>query len=293
MSVKVGVLILHGIGNQDETYADDFMHSLKHSFGQKIASFHHAPETQIEMVPVFWGGVFNEREEDLWTSMDKKISLNYAPLRQFVIRFFGDAIAYQPAPISSSHLNPNYERVHETVAKGLHTLRNKAGDQTPLSVVSHSLGTVIASNYFYDLQFIPEKIPDSIKSLKSNNPLENGETLSSFYTMGTPMPLWTLRYSDFDSPIRVPSPHFKKHCSHVQGEWVNFYDQDDVIAFPLKTLNEEYSRSVTKDIEVNTGNLFASWSPLSHLYYFKTDKIIDHISSSLSKLWKTINKVNG
>ncbi|MDN4072304.1 chemotaxis protein [Fictibacillus terranigra] len=291
MSVKVGVLILHGIGNQDETYADDFMQALNRSFGTKIASHHHSPETQLEMIPVFWGSVFNDREEDLWTSVNQKISLNYAPLRKFVIRFFGDAIAYQPAPAALPHLNPNYERVHETVAKALHTLRNKAGDQTPLSVVSHSLGTVIASNYFYDLQYIPDKISESIKRIKSDNPLENGETLTSFYTMGTPMPLWTLRYSDFDSPIRVPSPLLKKHYSRVQGEWINFYDQDDVIAFPLKTLNEEYSRSVTKDIEVNTGNLFTSWSPLSHLYYFKTDKIIDSISTSLAKLWKTVNNL--
>lgn len=292
MSTKVGVLILHGIGNQDETYADDFMDGLRKHFISLISSFHHSPETQIEMVPVFWGGVFNEREDELWSSVNVDDTLNYASLRQFVIRFFGDAIAYQPAPASFPHLNPNYERVHEAVAKGLHTLSQKAGETSPLTVVSHSLGTVISSNYFYDLQFLSDKIPESINSFRKDNPLENGETLANFYTMGTPIPLWTLRYADFDNPICVPSPHLQKHYPSVKGEWVNFYDKDDAIAYPLRSLNDQYKKSVTKDMEVNSGNLLASWSPLSHMYYFKTEKISEHIGKSLAALWKKANNIS-
>ncbi|MDM5200414.1 chemotaxis protein [Fictibacillus enclensis] len=292
MSIKLGILILHGIGNQDETYADDFMKALRSHFAKNIASLHPAPGSQVEMVPIYWGSVFNEREDELWAKVNKQKTLNYSFLRQFVIRFFGDAIAYQPSPVSFPHLNPNYERVHEAVASGMHKLREKTGDLSPLTVVSHSLGTVIASNYFYDLQYLQEKIPDAIKQLKSDNPLENGETLANFYTLGTPMPLWSLRYNDFDKPIDVPSPQLKKHFPYLSGEWINYYDQDDVIAFPLKSLNEVYNRSVKKDIEVSSGNIFTSWSPFSHIFYFKTDKIIKEIALSLSEQWKKVNGIS-
>lgn len=43
-----------------------------------------------------------------------------------------------------------------------------------------------------------------------------------------------MRYADFGQPVRVPSSKLADHWPGVPGEWVNFYDKDDVIGYPLK-----------------------------------------------------------
>ncbi|EIT87140.1 hypothetical protein A374_02764 [Fictibacillus macauensis ZFHKF-1] len=285
--IKLAILILHGIGNQDETYADDFITSLTRSFHEQLDESHpHTP--LLECMPVFWGDVLQSREEDLWQSLAPAPKLHYRSLREFVIRFLGDAIAYQPA--SHPHSNPNYERIHEVVARGLQHLRDKAGDSAPLTVISHSLGTIIASNYFYDLQYLRQQLPPPLSAIRSNTPLENGETLVNFYTMGSPLSLWTLRYEELDRPISVPSPALANHYPHIQsGSWLNYYDQDDVIAFPLQSLNDVYKKMVKKDVQINCGNLLTSWSPLAHLNYFKEQKLIDDIAAQLVTLWREVN----
>jgi hypothetical protein len=108
--------------------------------------------------------------------------------------------------------------VHEEFAEGLKKLTQKAGCDAPLFIVAHSLGTVIASNYLYDLQYIPEKTPDTIKTKIGHSPLERGETLTSFYSFGSPLALWSLRYADFDQPITVPSPLLVQHYPSLHGE---------------------------------------------------------------------------
>jgi hypothetical protein len=67
------------------------------------------------------------------------------------------------------------------------------------------------------------------------------------------------------------------------------YDKDDVFGYPLKPLNESYDQAIVQEIEINSGNLLYSWTPLSHMYYFTTREIIKHIGDDLAESWKKIN----
>ena len=49
--------------------------------------------------------------------------------------------------------------------------------------------------------------------------------------------------------------------------WLNFYDPDDVLGYPLKAINADYRKAVTKDIPINVGG-FSSWNPLAHGGYW-------------------------
>src|SRR5699024_5352203 len=152
-------------------------------------------------------------------------------LRQFVVEFLGDAIAYQPTSFGGQ----NYDRIHATLAETLLRLKGKAGRSAPLCVISHSLGSVVAGNYFLDLQEKREyKMGEKTKQSLGDTPLEKGDTLSLFYTMGSPMALWSVRYLDFGSPICIPAPGLVDLYPNIKGEWLNFYDRDDVLAYPLK-----------------------------------------------------------
>src|SRR5699024_6887543 len=74
--------------------------------------------------------------------------LHYKKLRKFVVEYLGDAVAYQPV----EELKQNYDKVHQRVGKSLRRLSETAGGHAPLCVISHSVGAVIVSKYFYDLQ---------------------------------------------------------------------------------------------------------------------------------------------
>ncbi|NDJ62324.1 MAG: ABC transporter substrate-binding protein, partial [Chloroflexi bacterium] len=181
--------------------------------------------------------------------------------------------------------------IHGVFAQTLRTLAAKAGPDAPLCVIAHSLGTIIASNYLYDLQQSAERdiLPDSVKESMTDAPLEQGRTLALLYTLGSPIALWSLRYPDFGKPICVPSPLLKEFHPNLTGEWVNFYAPPDVIAFPIKTLNEAYAEAVTRDEPVWVGNVLMRWNPASHLAYWTGKAVVDPIVDRLCELWHNLN----
>ncbi|HAM80146.1 chemotaxis protein [Ornithinibacillus bavariensis] len=284
MSQKIAILILHGAGTPETNFADKLVKRIKETFARKLPKQN--AEAELIFQPVYWSQIFAPEQEKLWELLRKYRDLDYARLRKFVIEFLADAVAYQPTKQGGQ----NYDKVHALVAKSIQQLRERAGKKAPLCVISHSLGTVIASNYFYDLQYKNRYIGQETKECIGIEPIEQCQTLTLFYTLGSPMALWSLRYIEFGSPLVVPSPTLKNYYPNLQGEWLNFYDKDDVLAFPLKAINEAYNQAVTKDVAVNAGGLITSWNPLSHLKYDTDQEVIQPIVDGLIRTWKHVNK---
>ncbi|GAA0590414.1 hypothetical protein GCM10009001_02970 [Virgibacillus siamensis] len=281
MRQKVGVLILHGAGTPDRDFAKKLIQRISEDFRKKCG----LDEVDLEFEPVFWSAVFEKEQHELWQNMQEEADLDYRRLRQFVIEFLSDAVAYQPTNAGGQ----NYDRVHSLVAKSIRQLKDRAGENAPLCVISHSLGSIVASNFFYDLQHRRNNIRALTKQSSDETPIEQCETMALFYSLGSPMALWSLRYIDFGSPITVPSPGIAKHYPGLTGEWVNFYDKDDILAYPLKGLNDAYNQAVTADMEVNAGGLFTSWNPLSHAKYDTDEEVVGRITDGLITVWKTVN----
>lgn len=171
------------------------------------------------------------------------------------------------------------------IALTLANLATEAGEKAPLCIISHSLGAVIASRYVWDLQ---DNDSDPIVPI-GDTPLEKGETLNLFYTLGTQIPLWSMSYDDYRKPIEMPSPKLGNHYSDLTGEWINFFDKDDVLGYPLQNINKHYSKVVV-DKKVNAGNFFSNWTPLSHNDYWKDDEVIEPIAEALVRTWEAVNK---
>ncbi|MCK5433566.1 MAG: hypothetical protein KAJ03_12535, partial [Gammaproteobacteria bacterium] len=66
-------------------------------------------------------------------------------------------------------------------------------------------------------------------------------------------------------------------------QWHNYYDEDDVLGWPLKPLSGEY-RNRVKDHEMNAGGLFKSWNPMSHGGYWKDNDFLAPVSSYIRSL---------
>jgi hypothetical protein len=198
---------------------------------------------------------------------------NWPTLRWAMTYFLGDVIAYQDGPGS-----PPYEGIHAQVNAALGRLAQRA-PEAPLCVISHSLGTVIASDHFYDLQ----------KASRAGNPtarnsLERGETLTLFYTLGSPIALWMVRYPSFDEPLVIPARTSADPALQAAAQWINFHDLDDIVAYPLRGLSDAYAQAVDEDRAVSVGPLLLSATPVSHVYYWNETAVLRPIAQRIATL---------
>ena len=209
MAQRIAVAIIHGVGKQDPHFADGMAQELRDRFAKQVGKTVQDPASALVIRPVYWAPVLQEAEAMLWKRMKQGGDLDFTTLRRFLVDFAADAIAYQPTPSDRKI----YDGVHKVFAQTLRELTSQAGEKALLCVIAHSLGSVIASNYFYDLQVDPERkiISGKVRALMGNTPLERGETLTLFYALGSPIAVWSLRYRDFGVPIAVPSPALGKH----------------------------------------------------------------------------------
>ncbi len=284
----MAVAIIHGVGKQDANFARGITKELTERFSGYLPDEVPAPHTQIVIEPIHWAPVMQKAEETMWKRLKSSGDLNFIKLRQFMVEFGADALAYQPLPRRQAI----YEAVHGIVAEKLKNLAERAGGSAPLCVIAHSLGSVIASNYLYDVQKGAEFLPETVRRHNTNTPLEMGQTFAFFFTMGSPLALWALRFKDFGQPIDVPSPDLATHYPTLSGKWINFFDPDDVIGYPLRPLNAKYRQVVKADVPVNVGSILAGWTPMSHTGYWTDNDITIPIAKMLTDGWKTVNAAN-
>ncbi|MDX2196633.1 MAG: hypothetical protein NW207_09470 [Cytophagales bacterium] len=272
MSFKIGVLIVHGIGNQNLNYANQFIKDLQ----DKIRLFDKNPDF-VKMLPATWATEVQPDEEELWRKVSLAEPLNFGKLRKFLISYIGDAVAYAGTPNKSNAL---YHHIHKDIHETIQKLRVELGNEDkPLVVIAHSFGTQIISDYIWDRQkATQEGDPD----LLASNDFEKMNTLTGLFTFGSNIPFFTLGYHPLEA-ITFPPTALSDELKN-RARWFNFYDVDDVLGYPLKNLSESYQKSVSDDIEVNVGNWLQSWNPLCHFGYWKDDDCLNSIAEFIAGL---------
>jgi len=296
MPHPIAIAFIHGIGRTKPGYSAGMQRALKRRFaactGKEMPEVRGRragkngrldPCSQLVFEEVNWSAALQYRENRLWQRLQAADGMRYPELRRFLVDFAADAIAYQPATSERTA----YDAIHREVAATLARLADRAGPRAPLCIVSHSLGTVIASNYVYDLVKRHDSfMGKSVSALINGTPLERGETLALMYTMGSPIALWSLRYPRFGEPVQLPAPALLRHHPGLQTQWINLYDPHDVVGYPLRPLNAAYRAAVTEDRRVGVGWLLTSWNPLCHLGYWNNGGVADQISRSLADVWR-------
>jgi hypothetical protein len=283
MTQKIAVAVVHGVGSQKADFAKRLAEELKQRFAHELGDEVPNAEDELQIRGVYWAEVLADRESALEDRTEPIGRLQWDELRNIFIDLGGDAIAYQPG---ESGQNDCYVEIHKTFAGTLKYLAAEAGPDAPLCMISHSLGTVIASNYVYDLQ--EDITPKEVADMGTGTPLEAGKTLSLFYTMGSPIAVWSLRFEDFGKPIKFPPPDLAGPAL-APAEWVNIFDRDDIIAYPLRGLNDGYAGTVNEDLQINVGNLFMSWTPLIHTRYWTDRSVVERVTDGLVRTWKAVN----
>lgn len=286
---KIAVALVHGIGKLSPDFASGMIGNIRAELGDLAEN--------CVFEPIHWAPLLQDMEDELWQKMKEcgRSSFlsrrHFRVSRKFGVDFMGNGIAYQPLPKEKG----TYDKIHLFYANKLRVLAEKAGPNAPLCVIAHSLGTIISSNYFYDQQNRekkPELVSQSVGKETRYSALARGETLTNFYTMGSPIALWSMRYPDFGQPINFPA--LSEDFSGVYpglmeaSEWINFYNENDVIGFPLKFLNEKYNFAVKEDCHIKVGRIFSYWNPMAHVYFWDNTKVAKRIAEGLRRVLKNV-----
>ncbi|GLS82874.1 hypothetical protein [Paraferrimonas haliotis] len=266
---KLAIITLHGMGNHTQGYEQAFQQALtaqvSDTLGQRTAQ-------QLEFIPVTYGPILQQPQDALWQAMLQEPSnnLDYQSLREFLLYGLGDAgsLAY------SAHRQPQkYLAVQETIVAALtrafETLRSPdkpLNPNKPVILVAHSLGCQVLANYLWDVQH-KRYLCDAYS--QANPQLCEFLKLSSaigLVTLGCNIPLFTAGLDErrcFNKP-------------NADFQWLNIYDPDDVLGWPLKQLGPSFEWVQDKPLQV--GNLLSGWTPLSHSAYWNDKKVLASIT---------------
>jgi hypothetical protein len=249
---RLAIAVIHGMGSQDRKYSRPLRDEINDRLGAAGAS-------QVQWGEIYWADVLKKRQKDYIEQAKNSTDLDYISLRRFMVGSFGDASAYRK---TKDKKDTTYQKIHQRVSKCISDLDDPATPDTPLIVLAHSLGGHIMSNYIYDMQ---KKTTSGATGLSS---FQRMETLAGFITFGCNIPFFVFAYAKKDiKPIRFPgkalAPALRKKV-----RWLNFFDPDDVLGYPLRPINQAYNKIVDKDIPINVGGILTSWNPMSHLKYW-------------------------
>ena len=272
---KLGVLIIHGIGQPTRDYADACIAELN---GRLLDSGVVAGRVVFE--PVYWADILSDKEDRMYRDLCRAYSLrDFFGLRKFEINALADAVAYRYVPDDPKSV---YRLVHQRIRNSFYALKEKLEDENPpIVVLAHSLGGHIISSYVWDAQ----KSHPYMGVTRDWTDFERGETLCGVVTFGCNIPLFTLALDKVEA-IRFPGRNIPDELKRKTC-WFNYYSPRDILGFPLAPLGGGYDR--VKDVSVNVGSVFAFWNPLCHTQYWTANSFTKPVSAFLADIVNTIS----
>ncbi len=291
------VLIIHGIGwgEDDRQYAKPLQNSISNAFERTLRrlKLHDvkrrdaAAKRALRFEAVAWGAITQDSQNALLSLLGlggkpflRRFSVTYHARRQMV-GLLGDIIAYE----GGSH-NRIYKAIHGRVDDAVKLLSDAssedraADDYAPLTVIGHSLGSVIVSDYVWDQTKDAEK-PHYLAGHRL--------ALKNMILMGSPMALYALR----NNPSASKAMLAESLGAPVQvdpdgGLWLNMYDPQDPIAFPLQPI-QSYAQAGVIDCKIRAGNWLTGWNPASHVGYWRSGDVAEFIGRKLALDWAATN----
>ncbi len=274
---RVALAVIHGIGSQDPTLADGFFEPIRERFASQLRDLPGDPQDRLVTRVIALSDLLRSGERDLLARLSRDHRLAWSGLRSFMADYIGDAVGYQ-----RSEREDIYCATHALVARELNALDAAAGPDALFAIAAHGLGSIVVSNYIWDLE--QGGVPEEVQGFQAT-PMARLESLAHLYTLGSPLALLTLRYPSFGVPIQFPV----LRRAPVECEWVNFYDDDDVVAYPLKGLSVAYGESVTRDEVVDAGGWLTRWNPFCHVSYWTSRKVTRTIADRLARDYRALN----
>ncbi len=278
MPKTIALVTIHGMGDTPRNYYTGFYDVIKKSLG-KIAW------DKIIFRPLYYQDILQGQQEAIFNRMRDQI--DWMKLRKFLLFGFSDAasLEYKKDTIGSP-----YFLTQQMIMQSMDEVFDESGQtEIPVIVLAQSLGCQVISSYIWDAQQDAKQISVSsgVWSVARNDGVADGspkdnfrrmKSLHRFYTTGCNIPIFVSGHKKIVAIDRPPVPSFK---------WHNFFDEDDVLGWPLRPLSPSYDQLV-EDISINAGGnvigtITKSWNPFSHGQYWIDSDFIGHLSSTIKQ----------
>jgi hypothetical protein len=182
---------------------------------------------------------------------DKQIGFG----RYFLTVFMGDVVSYSSTEGERRLRNFVYRELDKIVRY----------ESPSFSILAHSLGSIIAYDYLFDLFGKPVSKRRRVRA-------DGRQRLEHLFTTGSPIALFLLRKAHLllkagalsKNPVGLRRP---------RGSWLNFWNHQDVMAYPL----ERFFPRLVSDRLVDTGSLIFN----SHLGYWTNRHVAEQIADAL------------
>lgn len=278
----VNVIVIHGIGamrGPDAVYSLPLQRNIRRYFGiddPEALRFYEVNWSDIGdpeqnrlirdlgvIPPARWPSPTSSLRHALGDVGDKLLHVS-SDLRRFLFTSVGDTLIYQ----TERGRREIQGRLLSTILEVRQALgatdRNRP---RYVSIIAHSLGSVVS----YDVAAL------------LGGPLRSevvGLGLSHFFTLGSPLALYSLlEYHD------AKDAHYRSRGIYLdrpdgRGSWLNFYDQQDVVACLLEQVyppqpNVPGRSYRIEDIRVETGTFHA------HVSYWRSKQVAEAIAAKL------------
>lgn len=265
---RLAIAVIHGLGSEEEFYSVELKHRITEEY---VKGAEGRLEDDLLFYEIYWADLVKEELEAFRKKANYKGDLAYQNLRQIMTDTQALALLYTPG-------TEVYESINNRIKDGMRKFashRRVSEDSTPLVVLAHSYGGVMMSHFIKGMQ--------QSKSQLSN--FETMKTLVGYITFGNPQGMYT--FDGLDSELgqscdikgsAVPADLVKR------ARWYNFYDKDDIVAYPLKGLSEEFNKHVDGDFEINVGSAATSWNPACHTGYWEDKDFYKPVAEFIGEL---------
>ena len=269
------VLAVHGMGDTPENFAADLEERLADRLGDAWL--------RVYFDSIYYQNVFQENEERVMAAM-QEVPLDSLALRKFVLYGFSDATGLER---EAEKANRPYQQVQSVIRGTLKRAFDFLGGPRPVLIIAQSLGCQVLSNYLWDAQKRSPsrgvwRAPRTRRGTRLDDFLRL-KTLKYFYTTGCNIPIFLAGFPEESiKAVKVDSGGYA-------FRWKNFYDEDDVLGWPLKPLSASYADAVHADVPVNAGgsllgHLTHGWNALSHLRYWEDGEVLTPLAADIERL---------
>lgn len=281
----VALVSVHGMGETPRDYAAGV-------FGQMRARLGPDLRERLACYSVYYQGILQKNEQTVWNRVDSQSKVHYDELRRFLLFGFADAAGLENRKEIPGSV---YELAQGEIARNLLGACT-ANHAMPVVFLAHSLGCQVLSSYLYDAQKARAggrveagvwRDIDAWARMAVGRALSEreklylaGGTCSGMLTTGCNIPIFVAAHRNMHiKPIAPPTPIF---------HWLNLYDPDDVLGWPLQPLSEDY-RVLVEDRAINAGQgavnwMLKSWNPLSHSAYWQDDAVLEPLAGMIRRM---------
>jgi hypothetical protein len=274
MAAKLALLIVHGMGDT----APDFHEELVVPLSLRLQG----AWDRVAWRPVYYAPVLQRNERAIFDRM--RPLLRWEGLRELMLFGFSDAASLEHK--KELAMSP-YWQTQRLIVQQLDELFDELAGAAPLAIVAQSLGCQVMSNYIWDAQqsrayagIWSAPLEDGVPADSPRDRFRRMRSLQLLMTTGCNIPVFVAGHSAIE-----PIDRSKLGAGF---RWINQFDPDDVLGWPLAQLSAPYA-ALVEDHAVNaSGNTLLgrvkSLTPYSHTQYWSTEKVLDRIAGALQEL---------